>query len=74
MSLEDFQPSVKSEVDQVKDQLAVSNSLEMEAVGHNDIQITDSLEIGSQKTEEWTVGAGEDLEADTTVFIIFKTI
>ena len=70
MSLKDFEPTVKSEVDQVKDQLAVSNSLELklEAEGHNNgVQITDSLEISgdSQKTEELTVGVGEELEADT---------
>ena len=70
MSLKDFEPSVKSEVDQVKDQLAVSNSLELEleAEGHNNgVQITDSREISgdSQKTEELTVGVGEELEADT---------
>ena len=68
MSLKDFEASVKSEVDQVKDQLAVSNSPELEAEGHNDgVQITDSREISgdSQKTEELTVGVGEELEADT---------
>ena len=70
MSLKDFEPSVKSEVDQVKDQLAVSNSLELEAEaeGHNNVvQITDSLEISgdSQKTEELTVRVCEELEADT---------
>ena len=73
MSLEDFEPSVENEVDQVKDQLAVSNSLELEAEGHNNgIQITDSLEISgdSQKTEELTVNVGEELEADTVRLLI----
>ena len=42
MTLEDLQPSVKTEVDQVKD-----NSLEMTAVGHNGIIL-----ITSQKTRE----------------------
>ena len=73
MSLEDFEPSVENEVDQVKDQLAVSNSLELEAEGHNNgVQITDSLEISgdSQKTEELTVNVGEELEADTVRLLI----
>ena len=73
MSLEDFEPSVENEVDQVKDQLAVSNSLKLEAEGHNNgIQITDSLEISgdSQKTEELTVNVGEELEADTVRLLI----
>ena len=58
ISMVDLQSSVMSEVDHVKDKLAVSavsNSLEMTAVGHNGILITDTQEIGSQKTEELTV-------------------
>ena len=60
MSLEDLQPSVKTEVDQVKD-----NSLEKTTVGHNGpILTTGSQEIGSQKTEVLTV-----METDTVLMI-----
>ena len=61
LSLEDFQPSVKSE----EAQFAVSNSLEKEAVEYNAAQITDSLEIGSQETGELTERTGEEFQADT---------
>ena len=62
MSLEDFQHSLKSEVDEVKDKLAVSDPLEMKAEGHNGLLSTDTVEIGSQKTEGLTV-----IETDTVV-------
>ena len=53
MSLEELQPSVKSQVDK------------MTAVGHDGtLLVTDSQEIGSQKTEELTV-----METDTVLII-----
>ena len=65
MSLEDFQPSLKTEVDQVKDKLTDSDPLEMEAEGHNGLLITDSGETGSQKTGGLVLPV---IETDTVVY------